>query len=216
MKVFGMPLFHTDMWELLFKFGINITVLFILIRLIYYPIHRKKDYLFTYFLFNVLIFFLCVLLNSVKLSIGFAFGLFAIFGVLRYRTEQISIKDMTYLFAVITIAVINSLASKKVSLSELRLTDAMSLLGTLGLEHLWLTRREAMKQLVYERIDLIKPANRAMLFEDLQQRRGVKVSRVEIGKIDLLRDTAQLRVFYFEDEQGHGTFVEAPRDDGDD
>ena len=77
-------------------------MLFILIRLIYYPIHRKKDYLFTYFLFNILIFFLCVLLNSVKLSIGFAFGLFAIFGVLRYRTEQISIKDMTYLFAVIT------------------------------------------------------------------------------------------------------------------
>ena len=96
MKIFGMPLIHADMWELLFKFGVNTLVLFVLIRLIYYPIHRKKDYLFTYFLFNTLIFFLCVLLNSVKLSIGFAFGLFAIFGVLRYRTEQISIKDMTY------------------------------------------------------------------------------------------------------------------------
>ncbi len=216
MKVFGMPLFHNDMWELLFKFGINITVLFILIRLIYYPIHRKKDYLFTYFLFNVLIFFLCVLLNSVKLSIGFAFGLFAIFGVLRYRTEQISIKDMTYLFAVITIAVINSLASKKVSLSELLFTDFMILGVTFVLEHIWLTRHEAMKQLIYERIDLIKPANRALLYKDLQDRLGVTVSRVEIGKIDLLRDTAQMRVFYFEDEQGHGTFLEPPRDDGDD
>ncbi|MCW5899164.1 MAG: DUF4956 domain-containing protein [Flavobacteriales bacterium] len=216
MKVFGMPLFHPDMWELLFKFGINITVLFILIRLIYYPIHRKKDYLFTYFLFNVLIFFLCVLLNSVKLSIGFAFGLFAIFGVLRYRTEQISIKDMTYLFAVITIAVINSLASKKVSLAELLFTDGMILLVTFALEHLWLTRHEAMKQLIYERIDLIKPANRAQLFQDLQQRLGVKVSRVEVGRIDLLRDTAQMRVFYYEDEQDHGSFMDAPRDDGDD
>jgi hypothetical protein len=115
MKLFGMRVFHEDMWELLFKFGLNAMVLFVLIRLIYYPIHRKKDYLFTYFLFNILIFFLCVLLNSVKLSIGFAFGLFAIFGILRYRTEQISIKDMTYLFAVITMAVINALASKKVS-----------------------------------------------------------------------------------------------------
>jgi hypothetical protein len=216
MKLFGMPVFHNDMWELLFKFGLNTLVLFVLIRLIYYPIHRKKDYLFTYFLFNVLIFFLCVLLNSVKLSIGFAFGLFAIFGVLRYRTEQISIKDMTYLFAVITVAVINSLASKKVSIAELVFTDGMILLMTYALEHLWLTRHEAMKQLIYERIDLIKPENRQALYADLHDRLGVKVSRVEVGKIDLLKDTAQLRVYFFEDEQGHGSFTEPAADDGDD
>jgi hypothetical protein len=216
MRIFGMPLFHEDAWELLFKFGLNALVIFVLIRVIYYPIHRKKDYLFTYFLFNILIFFLCVLLNSVKLSIGFAFGLFAIFGVLRYRTEQISIKDMTYLFAVITVAVITSLASKKVSVTELLFTDGMILLVTYALEHLWLTRHEAMKQLIYERIDLIKPANRDALFEDLHQRLGVKVSRVEIGRIDLLRDTALLRVFYYEDEQDHGSFLEQPADDGDD
>lgn len=216
MKVFGMPLFHPDMWELLFKFGINTVVLFVLIRLIYYPIHRKKDYLFTYFLFNTLIFFLCVLLNSVKLSIGFAFGLFAIFGVLRYRTEQISIKDMTYLFATISVAVINALASKKVSLSELLFTDGMILVMTYALEHVWLTRHEAVKLLIYERIDLIKPQNRVPLFEDLYQRLGVKVSRVEIGKIDLLKDTAELKVYYFEDEQSHGTFTHPAADDGDD
>lgn len=216
MKLFGMPVFHNDMWELLFKFGLNTLVLFVLIRLIYYPIHKKKDYLFTYFLFNILIFFLCVLLNSVKLSIGFAFGLFAIFGVLRYRTEQIGIKDMTYLFAVITIAVINSLASKKVSLVELVFTDGMILLVTWALERLWLTRHEATRQLIYERIDLIKPENRVALFADLQQRLGVKVSRVEIGRIDLLRDTAQLKVYYFEDEQDHRSFTEVPADDGDD
>lgn len=215
-KLFGMPLFHTDMWELLFKFGVNTLVLFVLIRLIYYPIHRKKDYLFTYFLFNILIFFLCVLLNSVKLSIGFAFGLFAIFGVLRYRTEQISIKDMTYLFSVIAIAVINALASKKVSVAELIFTDGMILLVTYALEHLWLTRHEAVRLLIYERIDLIKPENRAALYEDLHKRLGVTVSRIEIGKIDLLRDTAQLRVFYFEDEQGHASFTEMAGDDGDD
>lgn len=216
MKVFGMPIFHTDMWELLFKFSIDLVVLFVLIRLIYYPIHRKKDYLFTYFIFNILIFFLCVLLNSVKLSIGFAFGLFAIFGVLRYRTEQISIKDMTYLFAVITIAVINSLASKKISLAELLFTDVMILVVTFTLEHVWLTRHEAMRELIFDRMDLIKPENRSELFADLQQRLGVKVSRVEIGRIDLLRDTAMMRVYYFEDEQGHASYVQGPRDDGDD
>ncbi|MCB0793497.1 MAG: DUF4956 domain-containing protein [Flavobacteriales bacterium] len=214
-RLFGMRLFHEDMWELLFKFALDAAVLFVLIRMIYYPIHRKKDYLFTYFLFNILIFFLCILLNNVKLSIGFAFGLFAIFGILRYRTEQISIKDMTYLFAVITLAVINSLVSKKVSIAELFFTDGMILLVTYALEHLWLTRHEAMRQIIYERIDLIKPENRDALMKDLHERLGLTVSRVEVGRIDLLRDTAQLRVFYFDDEQGHRTFTELPPDDND-
>lgn len=216
MKLFGMRVFHEDMWELLFKFGLNAIVLFILIRLIYYPIHRKKDYLFTYFLFNILIFFLCVLLNNVKLSIGFAFGLFAIFGILRYRTEQISIKDMTYLFAVISLAVINALVSKKISLAELLFTDGMILLVTYALEHVWLTRHEAMRMLVYDRIDLMRPGQREALYADLHTRLGIKVSRVEVGRIDLLRDTAQLRVFYYEDEQGLGSFTEMAGDDGDD
>ena len=214
-KLFGMKLFDEDLWELLFKFGLDLLVLFVLIRVIYYPIHRKKDYLFTYFLFNILIFFLCVLLNNVKLSIGFAFGLFAIFGILRYRTEQIGIKDMTYLFSVITLAVINALVSKKVSIAELVFTDGMILLVTYVLEHLWLTRHEAMKQLIYERIDLVKPGRRQELLEDLNERIGIKVSRVEVGRYDLLRDTVQLRVFYFEDEQDHRSFNELAADDDD-
>ena len=216
MKLFGMRVFHEDMWELLFKFALDAAVLFILIRLIYYPIHRKKDYLFTYFLFNILIFFLCVLLNNVKLSIGFAFGLFAIFGILRYRTEQISIKDMTYLFAVISLAVINALVSKKISLAELLFTDGMILLVTYALEHVWLTRHEAMRQLIYDRVDLIRPGQREALHTDLKQRLGISVSRVEVGRIDLLRDTAQLRVFYYDDEQAPGSFTEMAADDGDD
>ncbi|MBK8613225.1 MAG: DUF4956 domain-containing protein [Flavobacteriales bacterium] len=215
-KLFGMRIFHDDLWELLFKFTLDVVVLFILIRLIYYPIHRKKDHLFTYFLFNILIFFLCVLLNNVKLSTGFAFGLFAVFSVLRYRTEQISIKDMTYLFAVIALAVINALVSKKISLAELLFTDGMILLVTYALEHLWLTRHEAMRFVNYEKIDLIRPEKREALHADLKERLGISVSRIEVGKIDLLRDTVQLRVFYFEDEQSMATFNEMPADDGDD
>lgn len=215
-KLFGMRLFHSDLWELLFKFAIDLVVVFILIRVIYYNIHRKKDHLFTYSLFNVLIFFLCVLLNNVKLSTGFAFGLFAVFSVLRYRTEQISIKDMTYLFAVIALAVINALVSKKISLAELLFTDGMILLMAYVLEHLWLTRHEAMRFVNYEKIDLIRPDRRADLYADLKQRLGINVSRIEVGKIDLLRDTVQLRVFYFEDEQSMGTFTEPAADDGDD
>lgn len=215
LRVFGMRVFHPDMWELLFKFAIDAAVLFVLIRMIYYPIHRKKENLFTYFVFNVLIFFLCVLMNNVKLSMGFGFGLFAVFSIIRYRTEQLSVKDMTYLFAVITLAVINALVSKKVSLVELVFTNAMILGLVYVMEHLWLTRHEAMRQLIYERIDLIKPQNRTLLMADLQERLGIKVSRVEIGRIDLLRDTVQLRVFFFEDEQTLASFTEIPADNDD-
>ncbi len=214
-KIFGMRLFHEDLWELLFKFGIDLLVIFILIRVIYYPIHRKKENLFTYFVFNILIFFLCVLMNNVKLSMGFGFGLFAVFSILRYRTEQISVKDMTYLFATITLAVVNALVSKKVSIAELMFTNGTILILVYVLENVWLTRHEAMRQLIYEKIELIKPGNKDLLFADLQQRLGVKVSRVEIGRIDLLRDTAQLRVFYFEDEQDHRGYAELPPDNDD-
>lgn len=213
MKIFGMNLYHDDLWELVSKFALDAIVVFVLIRLIYYPVHRKKENLFTYFVFNLLIFFLCILMNNVKLSIGFGFGLFAIFSVIRYRTEQVEIKDMTYLFAVITIAVINSLAGKKISWAELIFANGMILLLVYLLEQVWLTRHEAMRQLVYERIELIKPAQRAALYADLEARLGIRVSRVEVGRIDLLRDTAQLRVFYFEDEQDHGGFMGPAEDD---
>ncbi len=200
-KIFGMKLMDEDMWELLFKFSVDIIMIFVLIRMIYYPIHKKKDYLFTYFIFNILIFFLCILLNSVKLSIGFAFGLFAIFGVLRYRTEQLPIKEMTYLFLVISIGVINSLASKKISIAELAFTNSMIILVTLLLERVWLTRHEEYQNINYEKIELIKPEKHDELIADLRERTGLNVERIEIKRIDFLRDTAQLRVFYFEDQQ---------------
>lgn len=210
-----MRLFHPDLWELLFKFTLDAIVLFALVRMIYYPIHRKKENLFTYIIFNVLIFFLCILMNNVKLSMGFGFGLFAVFSIIRYRTEQLSVKDMTYLFTVITVAVINALVSKKVSLAELLFTNIMIVTLVYVMEHLWLTRHEAMRQLIYEKVDLIRPDKRAELMADLQKRLGIKVSRVEIGRIDLLRDTVLMRVFYFEDEQSYGNFSE-PAPDNDD
>ena len=214
-RIFGMRVYHPDLWEMLFKFGLDAIVLFVLIRVIYYPIHRKKENLFTYFVFNVLIFFLCVLMNNVKLSMGFGFGLFAVFSIIRYRTEQLSVKDMTYLFTVITLAVINALVSKKVSLLELLFTNAIILGLVYAMEHLWLTRHEAVRQLIYEKVDLIRPDKHKELLADLEQRLGIKVSRVEIGRIDLLRDTVQMRVFFFEDEQDLDGFVEIPPDNDD-
>ncbi len=200
--IFGMNLFHKDLYELLGKFGLDLVVVFLLIRRIYYPIHKKKENLFTYFLFNILIFFLCILMNNVKLSMGFGFGLFAVFSILRYRTEQITVKDMTYLFAVITLAVVNALVGKKVSLSELVFTNAMILACAYLLERMGLTQHEGMHELLYDRIDLLKPANRRAMLADLHERLGLQVLRVEIGPIDLLKETVRLRVFYALDANG--------------
>lgn len=186
--------------ELLFRLIINFIVAFIIIRLIYYPVHNRKDYLFTYFVFNLLIFFVSYLLSGVKLQLGFAFGLFAIFGILRYRTEQLAIKEMTYLFVVIAIAIINALANKKISHAELFFTNFAIIAVTYLLEKQWLLRHETSKTITYEKIDLIKPENQQQLIEDLTTRTGLKINRVQVGRIDFLRDTARVRIFYFEDE----------------
>ena len=189
-----------DFGELIIRFVFYFIVAFILIRVIYYPTHRRKDYLFTFFLFNILIFFICILLSSVKLKLGFAFGLFAIFGILRYRTEQLPIKEMTYLFMIIAIAIINSLTDNKITLSEVLFTNFTIVFATYLLEKVFLLKHESRKIINYEKIENIKPENHPILIDDLKERTGLKIHRVQIGKVDFLRDTAQLRVFYFEDD----------------
>lgn len=198
-KLFGSEIFDSkDFFELIFRFLINIIVAFVVIRLLYYPSQKRKDYLFTYFLFNILIFLLCYLLSNIKLSIGFAFGLFAIFGILRYRTEAVPIREMTYLFMVIAVAVLNSLTNKKISIAEVVFTNGVILVVTYLLERVFLIKHESRKTVLYERIELITPEKRTELIEDLKIRTGLQIHRVEIGKIDFLRDTATIRIFYFE------------------
>ncbi len=206
MEIFGSPLYDQDFLELLFRLTINCIVAFVIIRLIYYPIHNRKDYLFTYFVFNLLIFLLSYLLSGVKLQLGFAFGLFAIFGILRYRTEALRIKEMTYLFVVIGVAVINALSNKKISYAELLFTNLAIITITYVIEKKWLLRHEVSKTIVYEKIDLIKPKNHHLLRLDLEQRTGINITRVQIGRIDFLRDVARVRIFYYEDENSSNSF----------
>lgn len=198
-RFFGNRLLDSkDLGELVFRFTIDFIFAFIIIRLIYYPIYKKKEYLFTYFLFNILIFLVCILLSGVKLKLGFAFGLFAIFAILRYRTEQIPIKEMTYLFAVIIVAVVNALSSKKISYAELLFTNLV-IVGTIyGLEKIWLQRKETIKTIIYEKIELIKPENYQQLIKDLRERTGLDIHRVDIVSINFLRDTARLKIYYYE------------------
>ena len=137
-RLFGIKYINTeDFMELLVRFIFNFGVALIIVRAIYYPITRRKDYLFTYLMFSVIVFFLCQLLSSVKLGVGFALGLFAIFGIIRYRTDPIPIKEMTYLFVVIGLAAINGLANKKISYAELIFTNVSIIAITYVLEKLW-------------------------------------------------------------------------------
>lgn len=210
MEIFGSPLYDIDFLELAFRLAINCVIAFVIIRMIYYPVHNRKDYLFTYFIFNLLIFFLSYLLSGVKLQLGFAFGLFAIFGILRYRTEALAIKEMTYLFVVIAIAVINALSNKKISFAELMFTNLAIVTVTYLLEKKWLLRHEVSKTVVYEKIDLVKPENHHLLIKDLEERTGLKIVRVRIGRIDFLRDVARVKIYFFEDENESTSF----EDDG--
>ncbi len=192
-----------DLLKMFIRFAFNILIVLIIVRFIYYPIARRKDYLFTYILISITIFFLCSLLENVRLELGFALGLFAIFGIIRYRTDPIPIKEMTYLFLIIGVSVINALANKKVSHTELVLTNFAIVLAAYALEKVFLLKHETTKKIVYERIDLIVPERYDDLVTDLTQRTGLNINRIEIGNIDFLRDTANIRIFYYEDEQTH-------------
>lgn len=183
--------------ELIGRFTLNMAVILILVRWLYYSSTKRKDYLFTYILISSLIFLLCFLLASVKLQIGFALGLFAIFGIIRYRTSSIPIKEMTYLFLIIGVSIINALADTKTSVAEVLFTNFAIIAITFCMEKIWLLKHELSKIIVYERIDLIKPEKNQELINDLQERTGIKkINRVEIGKIDFLKDTCTITIFY--------------------
>ena len=197
----GTPIYNAeDFWKLIIKAIFNLLIILIIVRYIYYPVTKNKDYLFTYFLISLTVFLLCVLLDSVKLQLGFALGLFAIFGIIRYRTDPIAIKEMTYLFLVIGISVVNALANKKISYAELVFANFLIVFITFGMEKLWLLKHETRKNITYEKINLIVPEKREELIEDLRNRTGIDIIRIEIRRIDFLRDIANIRIFYYEDD----------------
>jgi hypothetical protein len=188
---------YSSFLELFGRFTLNLIVILILVRWLYYTTARRKDYLFTYILISCVVFLICYLLASVKLQMGFALGLFAIFGIIRYRTDAMPIKEMTYLFLIIGVSVVNALADTESSVADILFTNFAIIAITYALEKTWLLKRESSKIIIYEKLNLIKPENYNELIKDLQERTGIKkIKRVEIGKIDLLKDICFLTVFF--------------------
>lgn len=198
----GMQLFNPeDTIKFVIRFLFNFGVVFSISRYIYYPTSRKKDFLFTFSLISSVIFLICFLLDNVKLQMGLALGLFAIFGIIRYRTDAIPIKEMTYIFIVIGLSVVNSLANKKISFIEVIIANSLIVFITILLEKMWFIKHEVKRLIRYEIIENIKLENYNKLLEDIKNRLGIIAHRVEVGKIDLLNDTALLTVYYYEEDQ---------------
>ncbi|MBK3519153.1 DUF4956 domain-containing protein [Carboxylicivirga marina] len=191
--------------HLIFYFSFNLLVTTVLVRFLYYRSQKRKDYLFTFIMISSIVFLLCFLLVSVKLELGFALGLFAIFGIIRYRTTPIPIKEMTYLFIVIGVSVINALSRAHISYLELIFVNVIIVAITYGLERIWLLRHESSKMILYEKIELIKPEFYQDLIDDLKNRTGLPIHRAEIKKISFLRDTAQVIIYYYTDDVSNVT-----------
>ncbi|HPW97939.1 MAG TPA: DUF4956 domain-containing protein [Flavobacterium sp.] len=180
--------------------ALNIIALALLVSLIYYPKHKNKDFIFTFVIFNIINFMICYLLGSAKIKIGFAFGLFAIFSIIRYRTILVSIKDMGYFFICVALGMLNSLASVKDDFVMLIICNAVILVLTFFLERLDFLKNENSKDILYDKINFIKPQMRAELIGDLSERTGLPIHRVEIVSIDYLKDVASVKAYYYSTE----------------
>ncbi|MDR2087199.1 MAG: DUF4956 domain-containing protein [Dysgonamonadaceae bacterium] len=184
-----------NFWMLLLRFTFNLFICWVIIQFFYYRKSRRKDYYFTFMLFSVTIFLLLFLLQSIPMQIGFALGLFAIFGMIRYRTETVQIREMTYLFVIIGISVVNGLAME-VPIVSVVVANFLFILITWILESNQFLKHTSTKIVLYEKISLIKPEKYEEMIGDLKERTGLNITKVEVGHIDFLRDVAFLKVYY--------------------
>ncbi|MFN5318081.1 MAG: DUF4956 domain-containing protein [Bacteroidia bacterium] len=195
------------------RFGINLLVIFIIVRLLYYPMRKNRDFLFTFFLFNIINFLICFLLSSAKLKMGFAFGLFAIFSILRYRTVTVPVREMGYFFISVTLGIINALTSNEQGMLLLVIANLIILGVAWIIDHKLRVVHENYKEVVYDRIDLIAPERREEMLADLKQRTGLPVHRVEFNRIDFFRDTARIYIFYNDHRNDSAVANSAQSDD---
>lgn len=201
MEFLAIPFFDDDFYKMMFRLLINIFFLTIIIRGLYNRTSRDKAFTFTYYMIGIIVFFLCFTLKKYELDIGMALGLFAIFGIIRYRTESVDIKEMTYLFIVIGISVINALANKKMSYAEILGANVVVVFAIYIIERTLLKQRERKMILKYEKANNINFEDDEAFISDLKQRLGINVIRYEVSKINYQRDTADIMVFYTVDEK---------------
>jgi len=197
LKLFGMQLINVqDLVSLLVRFTMNMIVVVAIVVGLYAKTSRRKDFYFSYIAISVGIFLLCFLLANVKMELGFALGLFAVFSIIRYRTDSIPIKEMTYLFVVIIVSVVNALANKKISYAELIATNLLIVGSLYIMEKLLNLRQELSYRIIYEKIENVVAGREEELVADLKLRTGINIKRFEIERIDFLRDVAFINIYF--------------------
>lgn len=182
-------------WEMVLRLLINVATVAVIVHCFYYPKVKRRDYYFTFSLIGVSIFMLIYLMGGVKLKIGFALGLFAIFGIIKYRTEQVPIREMTYLFVIIAVAAINGLATG-ISYFELIVTNCIFIAALAICENTVWVKHVPTKLIVYDNLKLVQPDKEAELKADLEKRLGLTIIRIEVGNVDFLKDSAMLKIYY--------------------
>jgi hypothetical protein len=181
--------------HLVARLTLDLVLATVVIRLIYNRLYRDRDYVFTYYVLNVITFCLCFLLSRVSAQLGLGLALFGVFGILRYRTEQIGIRDLTYFFIVIGLGVLNGVANETVPFTELLVIDGVIVTTTALLERGSYRGGEDSRETFYDQLELLRPGNEEKLYADLSARTGLAVHRVEVKRLDLLRDAAEITVF---------------------
>ncbi len=197
----GVDLYDNDFEKLVFKFTITFIFILIIVRGLYFTNSKKKEYAFSFFMLGIVIFFISFTLKKFELGTGMALGLFAIFGIIRYRTNTMPVKEMTYLFIVIGVSVINALTNKKVSYAELMFANFAIIIITYVMEKLWFSKEktpktEAKQSIIYNNVELLKPENRTQLLTDLSQKTGSDINKVKIDLIDFDKSTAEITVYW--------------------
>ena len=203
-NLFGLDVFNSsEFWQTVLRFFFNFGIIFIIARLIYYRVAHRADYFFTYLLVGAIVFIICNLLDAVKFEIGFALGLFAVFGIIRYRTTPIPIREMTYLFVIIGITVKNALITKEVSLFQALFADSIIILITWGAQDFLVRNKLLRKTIVYKNIELLRPDRYEDLIQDLCAISGIPVEKAQVGRMDYAKNNARLRIYFYEKHAPH-------------
>ena len=200
---------------LLYAFLINLISIMIVVRGLYYPKCKRGEFFFTYILISLSTFMLIYVLGDVKLKAGIALGLFAIFSIIRYRTEQVAIREMTYLFIIIAMSAINGLIVNELSYGEVLIINALFIASIWVCESKLLISHYSYKVIKYDNVDLITPDKKEELIADLEKRTGLKIEKVEVGAIDFLKDAAIIKMYYKSDSSNNSvdTTLKAPTDE---
>ncbi len=182
--------------DMIIRFSFNLLIAYTIIKLIYHRDHKGNDFVFTYFMFNSLIFFFAYILGNLDVNMAFGFGLFAVFAILRYRTDPIPIKEMTYLFIVITIGVINALSANNVAFSEVLFANVAIVTLTFFLERYWVNNLLKSKAIVYDGLEKISPEKNQELIDELSEKTGLNLLRAKVGRINFKSNRVNIRVYY--------------------